>query len=68
MSIGNRLSYRYLMKAKMMYCCINNLVQVQDNNANVIHARLTHCGISMAYMKASTLKNLLMRHKGLHIE
>ena len=29
----------YLMKAKMMCCCINNLVQAQDNNANGIHAK-----------------------------
>ena len=29
---------------------------------------LTHCGISMAYMKASTLKNLLMRYKGFHMD
>ena len=57
-----------LDEAKMMCCCINNLVQTQDNNPKDIHARLTHCGISMAYMKASTLKNLLMRHKGLHME
>ena len=55
--IGNGLSHRYLMKAKMMCCCINNLVQTQDNNANVAHARLIHCGISMTHMKASTLKN-----------
>ena len=27
------------MKAKMMCCCINNLVQAQDNNANGIHAK-----------------------------
>jgi hypothetical protein len=29
---------------------------------------LLNCGISMAYVKASTLKNLLMRHKGLYME
>jgi hypothetical protein len=29
---------------------------------------LLNCGITMAYMKASKLKNLLMRHKGLHME
>jgi hypothetical protein len=29
---------------------------------------LLNCGISMAYVKASTLKNLLMRYKGLHME
>ena len=29
---------------------------------------LLNCEISMAYVKASTLKNLLMRHKGLHME
>ena len=29
---------------------------------------LLNCGISMAYVKASTLNNLLMRHKGLHME
>ena len=28
-----------LYKAKMMYCCINNLVQAQDNNANEIHEK-----------------------------
>ena len=26
------------------------------------------CGIFMTYVKASTLKNLLMRHKGLYME
>jgi len=54
--IENRLSHRYLIKAKMMCCCINSLVQTQDNNANVTHARLIHDGISMTHMKASTLK------------
>jgi hypothetical protein len=29
---------------------------------------LLNCGITMAYMKVSTLKNLLMRHKGFHME
>ena len=29
---------------------------------------LLNCGISMAYVKASMLKNLLMRYKGLHME
>ena len=52
----------------MMCYCINNLVQTQDNNANVIHAMLIHYGISMFYVKASMLKNWLMRHKGLHME
>ena len=28
-----------LNKAKMMCCCINNLVQTQDKNANGIHAK-----------------------------
>ena len=32
-----------LYKAKMMYCCINNLVQAQDNNANGIHAKAFTC-------------------------
>jgi hypothetical protein len=41
------------MKAKMMCCYINNVVQTQNNNANVIHARLIHCGISMIHMKAA---------------
>jgi hypothetical protein len=27
------------MKAKMMCCCINNLVQAQDNNANGIRVK-----------------------------
>jgi hypothetical protein len=47
------------MKAKMMCCCINNLVQTQDNNAKDIHARLAHCGISMNNVKASTLMILI---------
>ena len=29
---------------------------------------LLNCGISMAYVKASTFQNFLMRHKGLHME
>ena len=28
-----------LNEAKIMCCCINNLVQAQDNNANGIHAK-----------------------------
>ena len=28
-----------LNEAKLMYCCIHNLVQAQDNNANGIHAK-----------------------------
>ena len=36
---GNRLSHEYLMKAKMMRCCVNNLVQAQDNNANGIYVK-----------------------------
>ena len=47
--IGNMLSHKYLMKVKMMYYCINNLVQTQDNNANVTHARLIYCEISMTH-------------------
>jgi hypothetical protein len=43
------------MKAKMMCCYINNLVQTQDNNTKDIHAKLTHCGIYMNNVKASTL-------------
>ena len=54
--IENRLSHRYLIKAKMMCCCINSLVQTQDNNVNVINARLIHCEISMNYEKASMLR------------
>ena len=45
-----------LYKAKMMYCCIINLVQAQDNNANEIHAKIICCGISMIYVKASTIR------------
>jgi hypothetical protein len=44
------------MKAIMMCCCRNNLVQTQDNNANVIHARLIHCEISMIYEKVRMLR------------
>ena len=47
------------MEAKIMCCCINNLVQTQDNTAKDIYARLNHCGISMNNVKASTLMILV---------
>ena len=69
LSVGQEVDYLTGTWWKpIMYCCINNLVQAQDNNANVIYTRIIHCEIPMVYEKVSMLKNWLMRHKGLHMK
>ena len=40
----------------MMCCCINNLVQAQDNNANETHTKAYLLWDSMYYVKASSLE------------
>ena len=56
------------MKAKMMYCCINNLVQAQDNNANGIHAKACLLWDFHVLCEIKPGKNQLMRYEGLHME
>ena len=68
MLTDNRLSHRYLMEAKMMCCCINNLVQAQDNNANGIHANAYLLWDFNDLCESKHDKSQLMRHKGLHME
>ena len=40
----------------MMCCCINNLVQAQDNNANAIYTKAYLLWDFMYYVKASSLE------------
>ena len=51
-----------------MCCCINNLVQAQDNNANGIHANAYLLWDFNDLCETKHDKSQLMRHKGLHME
>ena len=57
-----------LNEAKMMCCCISNLVQAQDNNANGIHAKAYLLWDFHILCESKHGKNKLMKHEGLHME
>ena len=52
----------------MMCCCINNLVQAQDNNANGTRETAYLLWDFHVLRESKPGKNQLMRHEGLYIE
>jgi hypothetical protein len=61
------IPYYVVIKAKMIYCCGNNLVQAETNNANGFDEMAYMLWISSYHMKQVYLR-MSARHKVIHIK